>query len=196
MKIWKIAQEDVKEPKEPWMASEEDFMDYHKTGHIPSSAYEKYKKPEGLSWLKKANYPVLYATKQFKDKTIEIRQSGEKNKYVKHTEPDADGFTDILRDSQGMAIMMSDEEIEQKGYNLYETSMVAFDGDIAVGLASDEWGADGIWVTQPYQRLGIGLYLLTEFRKQFNSSRKLGQMTQEGQELSKAYYRSLRNDMV
>jgi ribosomal protein S18 acetylase RimI-like enzyme len=174
--------------------TEDEFMKYHNTGFIPSNAYDGYQKADGLNWIKKDKYPILHSSKQFGDKTIEFKQSGEKNKYVK-TSPDKDGWDEILRDEKGNAIYLSDEEALEKGYKLYDTSIVAFDGDLAIGLASDEWGADGIWVIGTYQRLGIGLYLLSEFRKQFPESRKIGQMTNAGDSLSRAYFRKLKEKL-
>lgn len=166
--------------------SEDDFVQYHRTGFIPSSAYQKYKTKEGMDWLTKAKHPELYSTKQFGDKTIEFRKSGEKLKYVKWI------GDDIARDSSGQPVYLSDEEMIAKGYPLTDTSIVAFDGDEAIGWASNEFGADGVWVVDEYQGLGIGTYLLSEFRKQFPEGRKIGQMTNAGEKMTRSYYRSLK----
>lgn len=187
MKIYRIAQE-----KDPSKMTEEEFMDYHNTGYIRENAYDSYKTVEGLKWLKKENFPILHSVKQFGGKTIEFRQSGDKNQYGKTTTPDKEGWTEYLRDERGNIINLTDEEIKEKGYQLYETTIVAFDGDIAIGFASDEFGADGIWVVEAYRRQGIGLYLLTELRKYYDSSRKMGQMTNSGNQLARAYYKRLK----
>ena len=145
---------------EPWTVTLKEFADYHNTGFIPSHAYENYKTVEDISWLgPKSKYPILHSAKQFGDKTIEFRMDGEKLKYVAH---DADG--NILRDERGLATYDTDEQIADAGRPTHDTTIVAFDGDIPVGWASDEWGTDGIWVVEDYQRLGIGVYLLLELR--------------------------------
>jgi hypothetical protein len=60
-----------------------------------------------------------------------------------------------------------------------------------VAQASDEWGADLVSVREDYQKKGLGLQLLTEFRRQFPKVRQMGQMSGAGRELAKSYYRSL-----
>ena len=46
-------------------------------------------------------------------------------------------------------------------------------------------------MTEPYQSLGIGTYLLSELRKQFSDveGRKIGQMTEAGMAMAKSYHR-------
>ena len=100
------------------------------------------------------------------------------------------------RDPNGELIYKTDEEVLAQGSQLYEVSIVAFDGDNAIGLASDEWGTDGIWVVDDYQKMGIGVYLLTELRKNFPKDRKMGQMTDAGSQLARSYYRNLNNEDI
>ena len=52
-------------------------------------------------------------------------------------------------------------------------------------------GADGVWVLDEYQSKGVGLELLTEFRKQFKEERRMGQMTPVGEKLARKYYRTM-----
>lgn len=184
MKIYKIAQD---KPKNPSDMTEQEFMDYHRTGFIPESAYEKYKTVDGLSWITKAKNPVLHSVKEFGGKTIEFRMSGEKLQYAKWR----DDGDDLVRDEKGLAVYMSEEEMKMRNLPLVDTSITAFDGDTAIGWASNEFGADGVWVVDAYQRMGIGTYLLTEFRKQFPEKRKIGQMTNAGYNMTRAYYRKL-----
>lgn len=162
---------------------ENEFIRSHYTGHIKSDSYKNYVIDYTID-----QYPKELLT--FTDKPgedITLRQSGIKNMYTK-----TDEQGEICRDKNtGLALYLSDEEIEKKGLNVYQTSIVAFNSlNKSVGLASDEWGADGIWVNPDYQGRGIGLALLTEFRKQFKSSRQMGQMTDAGITLARSYYRS------
>lgn len=84
---------------------------------------------------------------------------------------------------------LNEEEMKNKKLNLYNTSVVAFnEKEESVGLASDEFGADGIWVNESYQRRGIGTELLKYFREQFPEDRKIGQMTSQGMELVSSYF--------
>jgi hypothetical protein len=171
---------------DPLQMTEDEFVDYHKTGWISSDAYEQYRTIEGLSWIKKEKSPILYSVKQFGDKTIEFRKTGEKLFYCK---TDEDG--DIVRDKDGQVVYLTDEEMIAKGLPMQDTTITAFDGDVAIGWVSNEFGTDGVWVVDDYQFMGIGLYLLKEFRKQFRPERRIGQMTDAGENMTRAYYRDL-----
>jgi GNAT superfamily N-acetyltransferase len=170
----------------------DEFLGFHNTGWIPYEAYDKYRTVEGLSWLgKKEEYPILHSKGVFGGREIEFRQSGEKLDYVKHTE---DG-EDIARDERGYALMLTEDEIAARGLQRFDTTIVAFDGVTPVGLVSDEFGTSGVWVAEPYQKMGIGLYLLREFSRTF-PGRKLGQMTGPGQALSMALHRRFVEEAV
>jgi len=169
--------------KEPWEMTQKDFLDYHYTGFIGSDAYENYKTVEGLKWLKKENYPELYDVKNFDGVTVEFRKSGEDLKYVKK-----DVNEDIVRDDHGMAVMLSREEMVENKLPLKDQTIVAFVGDDAIGWASNEWGATGVWVVEEYQFKGIGSYLLFEFRKTMKPTSRMGQMTDSGINLIKSYH--------
>jgi len=166
-------------------SGEAEFIDYHKTGHIREGTYEQYEKD--LSWLKKSENPVLYKKVEIKGgEKLELRKSGEKLKYVK-----TDKSGEILRDNKGMALMQSDAEIKKKGLPTHDTCIVAFNSKgEAVGYASDEFGATGVYVLKEYQNKGLGLKLLTEYRKQVKPERRLGQMTPSGESLARKYYRT------
>jgi ribosomal protein S18 acetylase RimI-like enzyme len=161
---------------------ESDFIKHHYTGFIGSHAYKDY-----LIKYAVTKYPVVLKT--FLDKTgetITLRQSGEKLKYCLHD----DKTEDIVRDERGELVYQTDEQLLAKGCPLYDTAIVAFnEKEESVALASDEWGADGIWVNPNYQNRGIGVEILTAFRSQFPEDRKMGQMTESGITLAKAYYR-------
>lgn len=161
---------------------EGDFLTYHHTGDIPSSSYRDL----NFSWVDYSKKPILVKT--FTDKLgeeIEIRQSGERNKYVKK-----DAAGEMLRLDNGDLVYLSEEEISNKGLALFDTSVYAFNkkGE-CVGYTSDEWGADGVWVLPDYQKRGIGLELLSLHRSQFKESRKIGQMTHAGVRLTLALFR-------
>jgi ribosomal protein S18 acetylase RimI-like enzyme len=173
---------------------EHEFLKHHNTGYIPQSAYsDKMFDVEHSPWLKVEHYPKLLKQVTLKDGTkVDLRQEGKKLQYVKQGEPDKDGHREIMRDEHDMALDMSDEEIEAEGLPMYDTAIHAFnDKGECVGIASDEWGADGIWVRSDYQRKGLGTNLLTEFRRQFKNVRQIGQMTDAGRAMTKSYYRSL-----
>lgn len=158
-----------------------EFIQHHLTGTIPESAYR-----ENIIEYDIKAYPRVidtYITPM--GEKIELRQSDEKLKYVKKNEEG-----DIIRDEKGLALFLTEEEMDQKGYNKYSTTILAFnEQEKSIGLASDEWGADGIWVNQDYQKQGIGLTLLTAFRKQFPESRIMGQMTYAGRNLARSFFR-------
>lgn len=169
-------------PLHEYYEKERLFIQYHFTGFISGDVYKQYTIDYSIDRFPK---PLL----SFTDKSgevIELRQENEKLKYVKK-----DKNNEIVRDKDGLALYLSDEEVLEKKLLLYSPTIVAFNSNQkSVGLASDEFGADGIWVNSDYQNRGIGLVLLTEFRKQFSDDRQMGQMTASGINLARMYYRS------
>jgi GNAT superfamily N-acetyltransferase len=189
----KIYYESVLEEPEkyrPEHKSESAFLRYHNTGYIDSEAYH-YNTIESLSWQRPEEHKIIVKTLTTTKGKIQLRKSDEKLKYVRH---DAGG--DMERDPKtGLALYMSDEEISAKKLPKTDTSIVAYnEKNQAVGFASNEWGADGVWVIDEYQRLGIGVNLLSELRAQFPPTRKIGQMTDAGYALAKAYYRRIKKE--
>lgn len=90
--------------------------------------------------------------------------------------------------------MFGDRTIEFRRGEIEPTKIVAFDGENAVGIAAEHHlqegqSGDGIWVSNDYRRLGIGLELLSLFRSQFPSDRRIGEMSPSGEVLSRAYHR-------
>lgn len=171
----------------PFMKSEEAFIEYHKTGYIEDSAYKRTE--QDMSYCTLERHPVLYKKIILGNgEVIELRKTGEKLAYVK---TDANG--EIVRDVQGHHLELSDAEIRAKGLKEYDTGIVAFNKQgICVGHANDEWGATGVFVLMPYQKKGLGLTLLREYRSQYPLERRLGQMTFAGEQLSRAWYRSMK----
>lgn len=166
-------------------AGEAEFINYHKTREIREGTYEQYEKD--LSWIKKKDNPILYKNIEIKDgEKLELRKSGQKLKYVK-----TDKSGEIVRDKEGMALYQSDAEIKNKGLPTHDTDVTAFNkkGE-AVGYAGDEFGASGVYVLKKYQNKGLGLILLSEYRKQVKPERRLGQMTPSGELLARKYYRT------
>lgn len=171
--------------KEPWEMTRSEFRGEQLTGNIRSDAYKQYETAEGLSWLKKKQNPKLYAKKDFGGKQIEFRKSGEKLRYTRVEN------NEIVRDKEGLATYLTDAEAKAKGYLLESNDIVAFDGNKAIGLVSNEFGATGVWVIKDYQKQGIGKYLLNEYRKGMPFSRKLGQSTEVGYNLVGSWHKDL-----
>ena len=169
----------------PWQMTIAEFMSYHVTGRIPSSAYEGYRTIEGLDWLKEEKYPLLYSTIEFGEETIEFRKTGEKNSYVK-----CDINGEIVRDGEGLVTYLTDDEVRAKGLALEDQTIVAFNSNgKAIGFASNEFGTTGIWVVEEYQKQGVGTYLLDEFRKTMPSRSRMGQATGAGENLLLSWHR-------
>jgi GNAT superfamily N-acetyltransferase len=171
---------------------EDDFLKHHYTGFIGSDAYTNYGKKGGLSWLgKKSKYPVLLDKKKMGEFDVEFRQTGERNVYCKRTDDD----NNYVRDQSGNLVHLTPNEIKEKGYPEFDTTVVAFVEDDPIGLASNEFGAVGVWVEGPYQKRGIGTELLEkhiEQRPDVKSGKsKIGQMTHSGQLMTKKYFRKM-----
>lgn len=164
-----------------YLEKENDYLNFHCTGKISDDSYSNYTVQRDFN-----KYPVLrYSFIDKMGECIELRQSGESLKYVKKDEND-----EIIRDSNGMAVYLNEDEMIKKGLNLFDTTLVAFnEKKESVGLASDEWGADGVWINSNYQKRGIGSVLLEQFRTQFPEDRKIGQMTFLGKKLVRSMFR-------
>ena len=177
--------------KSPEQLDQDSFLRHHYTGHIASSAYSQYEKEGGLSWLgDKSKYPVLLHKGKYGQFDVEFRQTGQLNQYVKN-----DANDDIVRTADGQVVYMSPEEIKDAGLATHDESIVAFVGDKPVGFASNEFGAVGVWVEGPFQKVGIGTDLLDmhiQLRPRVAAGKsKIGQATNAGISLMKAYHRKM-----
>ena len=178
----------LREPpeKEEWQMTKEVFIRYHKTAALPEEAYEE-ETVKDFEWLgKKEKYPKFIRTYKAKNgENIELRQSFEKSKYTK-----VDEEGEIIRDEEGYALYLTDKEMQEEKLPFYDTTVVAFNKKgQPIGYASNEFGADGVWVAREYQKQGIGVELLTELRKQFAPTRRIGQMTYVGEKMALAYHK-------
>lgn len=173
---------------DPMRLTEDEFVAAHRTGDIPSEAYSKYKDVAGVAWLgAPSERSQVVGSIQTKDgKTITFRKSGERLQY---TARDAEGWTKY--DKAGMAVMMTPEEIRAEGLEEFDETIVAYDGETPVGWVSNEWGAMGVWVTEPYQRQGIATELARHFLRN-RPDMQMGQMTEAGESFARGLYRSLR----
>jgi hypothetical protein len=162
--------------KHPGDMSEKEFIDQHYTGYIPSETYADMTKPEDESWQgrDKHEYPKLIGKKEVNGKIIEFRQSIEENRYVKK-----DSTGNIVRDENGRATYQSRNEMHKKGLAIYDQTIFVFRDNEYIGVASNEWGAIGVWVRDDHQNHGIGSYLLKLFIEQ-NPEMQIGQMTEMG----------------
>lgn len=168
--------------------SKEEFMDFHKTGKIRQDQFEA----DNFDWVDKSQYDQSIADIQAGDTTIELRKSTEP---VEYTKTDEDGS--IVRDDDGNVQYLSDEEMEERGLPTEETTIMAFDGDEAVGFAEDSFGATSVKVKPGYRQKGIGTKLLSKHLEQFENKRRFGQMTPQGQEfLSRVYDKFKTSDGV
>ena len=166
---------------------EKAFMKYHNTGYIDTSEYKENTVKDFEDDSIKTNSLLLKTIDTSKGK-IEFRQDPTILKFAK---PDPEtGYA--MRNEKDEIIYMTPEELKASGTKNTETTIIAFnDKGQAVGFASNEMGADGVFVATEYQRIGIGTQLLAEFRKQFKPDRKIGQMTPAGEKLTLSYLRYL-----
>ena len=187
--IWDSQYQKIKN-LDPHEIEKNHFLKSQYTGHIRSDAYERYESDEGLSWLGNKNkYPELLSIEKHGLYEVEYRrkQNEELLKYVKINKHGG-----VERDDSGNVMYMSPEEIDVEKLPKTDTTIVAFIDNKPIGLASNEFGAVGIWVEKKYQNLGIGLSLLQqhiELRPDVMSKRRnIGQMTDAGVALTSAYY--------
>lgn len=183
-----IKREKAKGPEE---LDQDAFLRHHYTGYISSTAYQQYEKEGGLAWLgKKSKYPVLLHHGKYGQFDVEFRQTGDVNRYTK-----TDDKGDIVRDERGIAMEMTPEEIKAAGLAEHDETIVAFVGDKPIGFASNEFGAVGVWVEGPFQKVGIGTDLMDmhiQLRPRVAAGKsKIGQATNAGISLMKAYHRKM-----
>jgi GNAT superfamily N-acetyltransferase len=177
--------------KEPWQMTRKEFMQHHYTGSIRSDAYRNYGTREGLSWVKPETYPQVVERKNFGGVPVEIRRDNHKIRYVSHDENE-----EIKRGPDGLALYLTDDEAKAKGYALEDGGYAAFVDGQAVGFASNEWGAAGVWVVEDMQRKGLGTHLLRLLMKEHPGIKRIGQMTSAGWNMTEAYHRSLVQDAI
>ena len=113
---------------EPHTVSEDDFLNYHMTGSIPSGAYERYEAGD-LEFIHRAGYETLLDTREINGQTVEIRLEAEPARYTKRTVAASDAERDKLY-----------EDYEQAAKKLGTTPMMA---GIDLGHDSDAYKALG-----------------------------------------------------
>lgn len=170
--------------RHPSELTADEFMSLHRTGSIPTGAYETYRAVEGFAWLQTARYPLCVGTLDTRYGVVRFRQSGEREHYVA-----TDAAGEIVRDERGEATYLSEAEILARGLATHDETIVAFLDGRAIGFVSNEWGAVGAWVAEPYQRCGIGTALVRRHLLARPQAR-LGQMTAAGEALARAVHRS------
>lgn len=166
----------------------DEFMSLHRTGSIPAGAYEGYRKVEGFTWLQAARYPICIGTFATGHGVVHFRQSGEREHYVA-----TDAAGEIVRDEHGEATYLREAEVIARGLPTQDETIVAFLAATAIGFVSNEWGAVGAWVAEPFQRSGIGTALVRRHLHGRPQAR-LGQMTVAGEALARAVHRSFLRD--
>lgn len=168
--------------------SAEEFVKYHKTGSIPSGTYDdSLSSLRESNLLKKENNPIRVGEVN----GYEIRESGKPNKYTK-----TDGKGNIVRDKEGNATFLSSSEMRTKRLPETDTTIVAYDGETPIGYVMDSFGSPEVVVAKDYQGKGIGTGLLEKWLLKFPPGKKIGQMTPEGEAMTRSLYKKLYNKAV
>lgn len=183
------------ESGKPWMATRGQFLDYHKTGTISDSAYDRMTGTEGgMSYIRPGDFNENHGEHEVNGKKVQIKIKREKNKYVKHDDND-----DIMRDEKGDAIMMTDKEIEKAGLPAQAVTVAAFDDGKPVGYSGDEFGATGVYVANTHHKHGLGVKLLDTYMREsgrLQNGMKIGQMTSAGRSVVRAWHKKLVSDAL
>jgi hypothetical protein len=178
--------------KDPMQLTENEFIKTHKTGTIPSGAYDE------TDWWGteiKAN-PQLIKTIDIPQGQVEFRKSGIKNSYTKTI---GDGPNEkVARGDDGLALSLSDSEIKAKGLPVEDQTITAFFNGEPIGHASNEFGSVGVFLNPKGPRRfhgdSIGTELLTEFMKE-NPHMQMGRMTHSGERTARKAHKKLTNMM-
>lgn len=177
----------------PWEVTQDEWMRQQNTGFISSDAYEDeypMKEPQDLS-----KYPILLDTKNFAGKIIQFRQTGEPLRYVATDDED-----EIIRNEQGMATYLTDEQMKEQDLQPRDTTISFFDNNLIIGHIGDSFGATELFVDKDYQHMGIGTYALklylTLYPTHHHKPRHLGQMTNAGENTARKVHRLLVEDAL
>jgi hypothetical protein len=182
----------------PWTQTWEEFIAHHQTGNISGgygdegqgldlSHYNDRNQKNG--WYSPERYPVLIGKRTFNvprygEVEVEFRQTGDSNKYVKTSEPDETGYSDIVRDEKGNAIYYSPDEMREKDLPAEDTTTMMFSNGLCIGHIGDSFGATELFVVREFQGGGIGPYALKLYMETYPSkghkTPRLGQMTWQG----------------
>jgi GNAT superfamily N-acetyltransferase len=198
----KIAARDGADGLEPWQMTRQQFLDHHCTGYIPSNAYNDYRTSDGINFIKENKYSEPYQEIELNGKLYNIRRDPSPLQYAKWGPKtftfgnDSWEGEDIVRDENGMAVMLTDEEMQAKGLPTRSQDLAAFHEGKPVGFAADEFGATGVWVVDDHQGNGLGMHLLREFRKNSPHLSKMGQMTDAGYRMTGKYHKMLVQDAL
>jgi len=180
-----IANEKIKKGR-AYEVTKKQFREYHITGTIQDSAYDRTVKRDAINEFDTVEkYPILVKVLDIGNEKIELRQEDEYLRYVKTNQEG-----DMERDEHGKALYLTKQEIKDRGLREKSSNITAFNekGE-PIASVSDEWGADGVFVIEKYQKKGIGTQLLKEFRKQFEPSRQIGQATSMGVKMVDSLHR-------
>ena len=178
--------------KDPMQLTENEFIKTHKTGTIPSGAYDE------TDWWGteiKAN-PQLIKTIDIPQGQVEFRKSGIKNSYPKMI---GDGPNKkVARGDDDSVLYLSDSEIKAKGLPVEDQTITAFFNGEPIGHASNEFGSVGVFLNPKGPRRfhgdSIGTELLTEFMKE-NPHMQMGRMTHSGERTARKAHKKLTNMM-
>lgn len=175
--------------RHPSQLTSAQFMELHCTGYIDAQVYAGYGEVQSFRWLgPPSQRPRLRGVVKTRHGDVELRQSDRRLFYVARN---ADG--ERLRNAQGLAIYMSEQEAAARCLPLYDEVIVAFLADTPIGYVSNDWGAVGAWVAERYQRCGIGTQLV-HLHLQGRPAAQLGRMTPAGMALARAVHRSFMCD--
>ena len=138
-----------------------------------SSAYDEPLK--GYDWIKKDKYPHLLKRIKKNGIEFEFRLQAEENLYNKYDTDD-----NLVRDANGVALLLTPEEIKQKKLRKYRYSIAVFnEDDQCVASSSDEWGTMLIMVAQEYRKFGLGT-ILGKLARHFEPMKNSGGFTING----------------
>ena len=169
------------------------FLNYHRTGGISGNPYYRYTDdPEGLNWLNPDDFEIHIKNIKRNGMNFELRLDKElKKSYRGHY--DDNEFWQWERDENNQLIPLTEEEILQKP-EPYEMTLALFHNGKIVGFASDEFGASGVYLQQPYQGMGLGTLLMLEFLKitgRLQRGKKIGQMTSWGSYMTRNLHKQI-----
>lgn len=138
------------------------------------------------------NFNILNTIKHGSEYIKYYVDNGEKNKDASYIKTDDDG--EVVRDKDGMAVSMTEEEIVKSGYrNKYDRNVIAVNNNQQiVGSAQNEWGCVLIYVVEEYKGVGVGKELANFYRKYYPSRTSGGTTSGGFKNLIKYHERQVR----
>lgn len=172
--------------KDPALMTFQEFWDLvsHGDKHHPPNAFNwSLAQMNRNEWNGRAAYPTLLFRRKINGISFEFRLKKE-DLYQDNTFSKRDPEGNALRINGEVQYFTREELLKMNRYRRYNYSFAAFDGDMNVAVAQDEYGCVLVSVAQEYRKFGLGL-ILTKLAWETEPGKTTGGCTPDGAKVVK-----------